>query len=59
VAEGARLESVFRFIPNESSNLSLTAIYRKARYRKITGFLLRDFYLTVYPVLLAAVLFLA
>lgn len=28
MAEGARLESVFRFIPNESSNLSLTAIYR-------------------------------
>jgi hypothetical protein len=31
VAEGARLESVFRVKPNEGSNPSLSAKYMKAR----------------------------
>lgn len=40
MAEGARLESVFRLIPNEGSNPSLSAIFKqKAPWRKPGGFL--------------------
>ncbi len=33
MADGARLESVFRLIPNESSNLSLSANLKKPSQR--------------------------
>ena len=33
MVEGARLESVFRLIPNEGSNPSLSAIFHKFIYR--------------------------
>jgi hypothetical protein len=38
VAEGARLESVFRLIPNEGSNPSLSAKYNTKPRTKVWGF---------------------
>jgi hypothetical protein len=35
VAEGARLESVFRLIPNEGSNPSLSAKYKMTRIKRV------------------------
>ena len=39
LAEGARLESVFRLTPNEGSNPSLTAIYEKTRIKRVFSYM--------------------
>ena len=48
MAEGARLESVFRVKPNEGSNPSLSAIFMINPLILLAGFL---FYPQIYPLL--------